>query len=145
MDVFALRDRLVEDYASYARSFIADPRIRRKVGTALDAGAFWFLSGRRRGDPRLRNAAGRRYGEARWRSRSPAQGARGTRGSLDALRPPNLETSRGRAGPDAPQRGVEPAGESRSAGRRPRIGPAMSAACGAQGLPYEPDAGPKTL
>ena len=43
MDVFALRDRLVEDYASYTRSFIkiADPRIQRKVDTALDAGAFW--------------------------------------------------------------------------------------------------------
>ena len=43
MDVFALRDRLVADYANYTRSFIkiADPRIRRKVDTELDAGAFW--------------------------------------------------------------------------------------------------------
>ena len=43
MDVFALRDRLVADYAGYTRSFIeiADPRIRRKVDTELDAGAFW--------------------------------------------------------------------------------------------------------
>ena len=43
MDVFALRDRLVEDYASYTRSFIniADPRIQCKVNTELDAGAFW--------------------------------------------------------------------------------------------------------
>ena len=40
--LFALRDRLVGDYASYTRSFIkiTDPRIRRKVDTALDAGAF---------------------------------------------------------------------------------------------------------
>lgn len=43
MDVFALRDQLVADYASYTRSFIkiADPRIRRKVDAELDAGAFW--------------------------------------------------------------------------------------------------------
>ena len=43
MDVFALRDRLVEDYASYTRSFIkiANPRIRCKVDAELDAGAFW--------------------------------------------------------------------------------------------------------
>ena len=41
MDVFALRDRLVGDYASYTRSFIkiTDPHIQRKVDTALDAGA----------------------------------------------------------------------------------------------------------
>ena len=43
MDVFKLRDRLVEDYASYTRSFIkiADPRIQRKVDKELGAGAFW--------------------------------------------------------------------------------------------------------
>jgi ATP-dependent helicase YprA (DUF1998 family)/very-short-patch-repair endonuclease len=43
MDVFDLRKRLVDDYASYTRSFIkiADPIIRHKVDTELDAGAFW--------------------------------------------------------------------------------------------------------
>ena len=43
MDVFALRDRLVDDYASYIRSFIkiANPRIQSKVDAALDTGAFW--------------------------------------------------------------------------------------------------------
>ena len=43
MDVFDLRKRLVDDYASYTRSFIkiADPVIRQKVDAELDAGAFW--------------------------------------------------------------------------------------------------------
>jgi ATP-dependent helicase YprA (DUF1998 family) len=43
MDVFDLRRRLVDDYASYTRSFIkiADPIIRQKVDAELDAGAFW--------------------------------------------------------------------------------------------------------
>ncbi len=43
MDVFDLRNRLVEDYARYTRSFIkiADPRIRERVDGALDAGALW--------------------------------------------------------------------------------------------------------
>ena len=43
MDIFALRNRLVDDYARYTRSFIhiADPRIRHKVDEALDGGAFW--------------------------------------------------------------------------------------------------------
>src|SRR5262249_30410467 len=43
MDVFELRNRLVGDYASYTRSFIkiADPRIRAKVDSDLEAGAFW--------------------------------------------------------------------------------------------------------
>jgi ATP-dependent helicase YprA (DUF1998 family)/very-short-patch-repair endonuclease len=43
MNVFELRDRLVGDYASYTRSFIkiADPRISEKVGSELNAGAFW--------------------------------------------------------------------------------------------------------
>ena len=43
MDVFALRDHLVEDYARYTRSFIkiADQRISGKVDAELDAGAFW--------------------------------------------------------------------------------------------------------
>jgi len=43
MDVFDLRNRLVEDYARYTRSFIkiADPRIRDKVDGALDEGALW--------------------------------------------------------------------------------------------------------
>ena len=43
MDVFDLRSRLVEDYARYTRSFIkiADPAIRAKVDTELEAGVFW--------------------------------------------------------------------------------------------------------
>jgi ATP-dependent helicase YprA (DUF1998 family) len=43
MNVFELRDRLVADYASYTRSFIkiADPLISAKVGSELNAGAFW--------------------------------------------------------------------------------------------------------
>jgi hypothetical protein len=43
MDVFELRNLLVGDYASYTRSFIkiADPRIRAKVDSDLEAGAFW--------------------------------------------------------------------------------------------------------
>ena len=43
MDVFRMRSRLVEDYASYTRSFIkiADPRIHARVETALDDGIFW--------------------------------------------------------------------------------------------------------
>ncbi|MCX6354171.1 MAG: DEAD/DEAH box helicase [Candidatus Aureabacteria bacterium] len=43
MDVFDLRNRLVEDYARYTRSFIkiADPRISSKVDGALDEGVLW--------------------------------------------------------------------------------------------------------
>jgi len=43
MDVFDLRNRLVEDYARYTRSFIkiADPRIDAKVTHALEDGALW--------------------------------------------------------------------------------------------------------
>src|SRR3974390_635117 len=43
MDVFDLRQRLVDDYARYTRSFIkiADPTILAKVDSELDAGAFW--------------------------------------------------------------------------------------------------------
>ena len=43
MDVFDLRNRLVDDYASYTRSFIkiADPRIKAKVDGALDDGVLW--------------------------------------------------------------------------------------------------------
>lgn len=43
MDVFDLRNRLVDDYAQYIRSFIkiADKRILEKVNGALDAGALW--------------------------------------------------------------------------------------------------------
>lgn len=43
MDVFATRDRLIEDYSSYARSFIEirDPRIRERVDQELAAGALW--------------------------------------------------------------------------------------------------------
>lgn len=43
MDVFDFRNRLVEDYGRYTRSFIkiADPRVRAKVDGALDDGALW--------------------------------------------------------------------------------------------------------
>ncbi len=43
MDVFDLRNRLVDDYARYTRSFIkiADPRIDAKVASALEDGALW--------------------------------------------------------------------------------------------------------
>lgn len=43
MDVFDLRNRLINDYARYTRSFIkiADPRIAARVDTDLNAGAFW--------------------------------------------------------------------------------------------------------
>ena len=43
MDVFELRNRLVEDYASYTQSFIkiADERIRAKVDAELAGGALW--------------------------------------------------------------------------------------------------------
>ena len=43
MDVFALRDKLVNDYSSYTRSFIkiADQRICNQVDSALDEGALW--------------------------------------------------------------------------------------------------------
>jgi ATP-dependent helicase YprA (DUF1998 family)/very-short-patch-repair endonuclease len=43
MDVFHLRNRLVEDYARYTRSFIkiSNPRINAKVDAALNEGALW--------------------------------------------------------------------------------------------------------
>lgn len=43
MDVFDFRNRLVEDYARYTRSFIkiADERIKAKVDEALNNGALW--------------------------------------------------------------------------------------------------------
>lgn len=43
MDVFDLRQRLVDDYHSYTSSFIkiGDPRIKEHVDHALGAGAFW--------------------------------------------------------------------------------------------------------
>lgn len=43
MDVFDLRKRLVDDYASYTRSFIkiADPRVQGRVDRALEDGALW--------------------------------------------------------------------------------------------------------
>lgn len=43
MDVFSLRDRLIDDYADYVRSFIEirDPRIREQVQRELDAGRLW--------------------------------------------------------------------------------------------------------
>jgi hypothetical protein len=43
MDVFALRQRLVEDYAEYVGSFleIADPRIRAEVDARLADGLLW--------------------------------------------------------------------------------------------------------
>lgn len=43
MNVFRLRQQLVDDYASYVRSFIriADPRIERKVEESLRSGVLW--------------------------------------------------------------------------------------------------------
>jgi ATP-dependent helicase YprA (DUF1998 family) len=43
MDVFAVRNRLIEDYSDYVRSFIQirDVRIRRAVESALDSGLLW--------------------------------------------------------------------------------------------------------
>ena len=43
MDVFALRDRLIGDYADYVRRFIEvrDQRIREQVRRELEAGRLW--------------------------------------------------------------------------------------------------------
>ena len=43
MDIFAFRDQLIGDYASYVKSFIQirDPRIARHVETSLNAGVLW--------------------------------------------------------------------------------------------------------
>lgn len=43
MDVFRIRDQLVDDYAQYVRSFITirDDQIRSYVDEVLDAGALW--------------------------------------------------------------------------------------------------------
>ena len=43
MDVFNLRDALVNDYASYIRSFIriADDRISTKVEAEMESGLLW--------------------------------------------------------------------------------------------------------
>ena len=43
MDVFRLHERLIADYANYARSFIriADPKIRDAVDREVDAGLLW--------------------------------------------------------------------------------------------------------
>jgi len=43
MDAFELRERLIEDYGSYVRSFIRvrDPEIRRRVDEELDGGLLW--------------------------------------------------------------------------------------------------------
>src|SRR5438552_3232803 len=43
MDVFKLRDRLVEDYSAYVRSFITirDERISERVDADLDSGLLW--------------------------------------------------------------------------------------------------------
>lgn len=43
MDVFSLRDRLVEEYSDYIRSFIqiSDQEIREKVQQELESGALW--------------------------------------------------------------------------------------------------------
>ena len=43
MDVFELRERLIEDYGSYVRSFIRvrDPEIRRRVDEELNGGLLW--------------------------------------------------------------------------------------------------------
>src|SRR3954451_22685746 len=43
MDVFKLRERLVDDYGDYTRSFLtfSDERIASKVEAELDAGLLW--------------------------------------------------------------------------------------------------------
>lgn len=43
MDVFAVRDRLIDDYSEYVRSFIQirDSGIRKEVTTAFDSGLLW--------------------------------------------------------------------------------------------------------
>jgi len=43
MNVFSLRDRVIEDYCVYVQSFlrIADPRIAEFVASRLDEGALW--------------------------------------------------------------------------------------------------------
>ena len=43
MDVFALRDKLIRDYATYIESFIhiGDDRVREHVDGELDAGLLW--------------------------------------------------------------------------------------------------------
>ncbi len=43
MDVFALRDRLIDDYSDYVHSFIEirDPRIRAEVERELEGGRLW--------------------------------------------------------------------------------------------------------
>ena len=43
MDAFAIRDRLVADYAEYVRSFITvrDQRMREHVDEVLDGGTLW--------------------------------------------------------------------------------------------------------
>jgi hypothetical protein len=43
MNVFSLRDRVIEDYRGYVQSFlrIADPRIAEFVAGWLDEGALW--------------------------------------------------------------------------------------------------------
>ena len=43
MDVFALRDRLIEDYSSYIRSFIniQDQRVAEYVRQELERGLLW--------------------------------------------------------------------------------------------------------
>jgi very-short-patch-repair endonuclease len=43
MDVFALRNRIIEEFADYVRSFIhiADPRIQERVARELRAGLLW--------------------------------------------------------------------------------------------------------
>jgi hypothetical protein len=43
MNVFQLRDRVIEDYRGYVRSFLkmADPRVAAFVDARLDEGALW--------------------------------------------------------------------------------------------------------
>ena len=45
MDVFDLRQRLVDDYERYITSFIkiADPRIDQLVQQAIQTGEFWHM------------------------------------------------------------------------------------------------------
>jgi hypothetical protein len=43
LDVFRLRDKVIEDYSEYIRSFLAnrDERIKGHIESELDAGALW--------------------------------------------------------------------------------------------------------
>ena len=104
MDVFALRDQLVEDYRHYAESFltIKDERVREHVERELDEGLLWpdpalqlnpaFESGglhrrsRRRGAPAPRVSAGSSGSASRPRLGSTGEPLRLHRHQADAVR-----------------------------------------------------------